>query len=153
MTSGKVTGRQYQRRRRIEFVDFMNRVAAEHPDRELHVILDNLNTHKPKNDRWLKRRHVVYAWHDRLLSPDGVAAAGLFELADELAAMARDEVGILPRRLPLKVSAATASKRRFQCIICIDINSHCIAVTTNTWANKDKKGLVGGHRDRRTTPF
>jgi hypothetical protein len=29
----------------------MNRIVAEHPGREIHVILDNLNTHKPKNDR------------------------------------------------------------------------------------------------------
>ena len=59
VTTGKVTGRQYKRRRRIEFLDFMNRVVAEHPDRELHVILDNLNTHKPKDDRWLKRHPNV----------------------------------------------------------------------------------------------
>ena len=60
VTTGKVTGRQYKRRRRIEFLDFRNRVVAEHPDRELHVILDNLNTHKPKNDRWLKRHKNVH---------------------------------------------------------------------------------------------
>ena len=60
VTTGQVTGRQYKRRRRIEFLDFMNRVVAEHPGRELHVILDNLNTHKPKNDRWLKRHPNVH---------------------------------------------------------------------------------------------
>jgi transposase len=60
VTTGKVIGRQYKRRRRIEFLDFMNRVVAEHPGRELHVILDNLNTHKPKNDRWLKRHPNVH---------------------------------------------------------------------------------------------
>lgn len=59
VTTGKVIGRQYKRRRRIEFLDFMNRVVAEHPGRELHVILDNLNTHKPKDDRWLKRHPNV----------------------------------------------------------------------------------------------
>jgi transposase len=58
--TGKVTGRQYKRRRRIEFLDFMNRIIAEYPGRELHVILDNLNTHKPKNDRWLKRHPNVH---------------------------------------------------------------------------------------------
>jgi transposase len=58
--TGKVIGRQYQRRRRIEFLDFMNRVVAAHPGRELHVVLDNLNTHKPKNDRWLKRHPNVH---------------------------------------------------------------------------------------------
>jgi hypothetical protein len=28
----------------------MNEVIAHHPDREIHVILDNLSTHKPKRD-------------------------------------------------------------------------------------------------------
>lgn len=60
VATGKVIGRQYKRRRRIEFLDFMNRVVAAHPGRELHVILDNLNTHKPKNDRWLKRHPNVH---------------------------------------------------------------------------------------------
>ena len=56
VASGKVTGRHYKRRRRIEFLDFMNRIVAKNRGREIHVILDNLNTHKPKNDRWLKRQ-------------------------------------------------------------------------------------------------
>jgi transposase len=50
----------YRRRRRREFLDFMNRVVADHPDRELHVILDNLSTHKPKHDRWLSRHSLVH---------------------------------------------------------------------------------------------
>jgi len=61
--TGQVTGRHYKRRRRIEFLDFMNRIVAANPDREIHVILDNLNTHKPKNDRWLKKHknvHLLY---------------------------------------------------------------------------------------------
>ena len=32
----------------------MNDIVAANPNREIHVILDNLNTHKPKRDRWLK---------------------------------------------------------------------------------------------------
>jgi transposase len=43
----------YARRRRREFLDFMNELVADSPDRQLHVILDTLNTHKPKQDRWL----------------------------------------------------------------------------------------------------
>lgn len=36
------------------------RVVAEFPDDvEIHVILDNLSTHKPKHDRWLKRHPNV----------------------------------------------------------------------------------------------
>ena len=36
----------------------MNSVVAVFPDRELHVILDNLNTHK-KNEPWLKKHSKV----------------------------------------------------------------------------------------------
>jgi len=48
------------RRRRIEFLDFMNEIIAAYPDTAIHVVLDNLNTHKPKNDRWLKRHPNVH---------------------------------------------------------------------------------------------
>jgi|SRR5882724_1566445 transposase len=58
--SGEVAGRHYQRRRRVEFLDFMNRVVAQHPRKELHVILDNLSTHKPKRDMWLARHPNVH---------------------------------------------------------------------------------------------
>jgi len=50
----------YRRRRRREFLDFMNRLVAQYPDTELHVVLDNLNTHKPKHDRWLARHPQVH---------------------------------------------------------------------------------------------
>jgi transposase len=60
LKSGKVVGRHYKRRRRIEFLDFMNKVVADHPDREIHVVLDNLSTHKPKRDMWLKRHKNVH---------------------------------------------------------------------------------------------
>lgn len=59
VTSGEVMGRHYQRRRRVEFLDFMNRVVAQHPGKEVHVILDNLSTHKPKRDIWLARHPNV----------------------------------------------------------------------------------------------
>ncbi len=38
----------------------MNEVIADYPDQEVHVILDNLNTHKPKEDRWLARHPNVH---------------------------------------------------------------------------------------------
>lgn len=59
VASGEVAARHYRRRRRIEFLDFMNRIVAAHPDREIHVILDNLNTHKPRRERWLARHKNV----------------------------------------------------------------------------------------------
>lgn len=60
VATGKILAAHKKRRRRVEFLDFMNGVAAEWPGRELHVVLDNLNTHKPKNDRWLKRHKNVH---------------------------------------------------------------------------------------------
>jgi transposase len=63
VVTGQVKAGHYARRRRREFLDFMNQIVAENPDREIHVILDNLNTHKPKRDRWLKlhpRVHMHY---------------------------------------------------------------------------------------------
>lgn len=60
VATGKLTAAHKQRRRRVEFLDFMNTVVAAYPGQEIHVVLDNLNTHKPKNDRWLKRHPNVH---------------------------------------------------------------------------------------------
>jgi hypothetical protein len=38
----------------------MNDIVGAHANTAIHVILDNLNTHKPKNDRWLKRHSNVH---------------------------------------------------------------------------------------------
>ena len=61
--TGKVMGAHTKRRRRREFLSFMNGVVAAFPNQELHVVLDNLSTHKPKHDRWLaahKNVHLHY---------------------------------------------------------------------------------------------
>jgi transposase len=60
VATGMVRVGHYPRRRRREFLDFMNQIVANYPDRELHVILDNLNTHKPKHDRWLAKHPLVH---------------------------------------------------------------------------------------------
>src|SRR5947209_6771919 len=60
VATGKVVGRHYRRRRRIEFFDFVHRVVAAYPNRELHVILDNLSTHKPRRDQWLASHGNVH---------------------------------------------------------------------------------------------
>jgi len=54
VATGQVRTGHYNRRRRREFLDFMNDVVAENRDRKIHVVLDNLNTHRPKRDRWLR---------------------------------------------------------------------------------------------------
>jgi transposase len=58
VATGKVKAAHKKRRRRKEFLDFMDEIVAAYPNRRLEVILDNLNTHK-KNDDWLKRHPRV----------------------------------------------------------------------------------------------
>ena len=52
LATGKVAAAHTKRRRRVEFLAFMDDLVALHPGQELHVVLDNLNTHK-KNEAWL----------------------------------------------------------------------------------------------------
>ena len=59
VATGKIIAAHSKRRRRVEFLGFMNSVVAAFPDRDLHVVLDNLNTHK-KNERWLKKHPNVH---------------------------------------------------------------------------------------------
>ena len=58
VATGKVKAAHKKRRRRKEFLDFMDEVVAGYPKTRLEVILDNLNTHK-KNDEWLARHPLV----------------------------------------------------------------------------------------------
>jgi transposase len=61
ITTGLIRAGHYNRRRRRELLDFMNSVVSQYPPKqELHVILDNLNTHKPKHDQWLARHKNVH---------------------------------------------------------------------------------------------
>ena len=70
VATGKVLATHSKRRRRVEFLGFMNGVVAAFPDRELHVVLDNLNTHK-KNERWLRKHPNVPARHGSIRSRSG----------------------------------------------------------------------------------
>ena len=49
--SGKVLGRCTLQRRREDFFDFMDRVAAVYRQPRVHVVLDNLNTHTDSRKR------------------------------------------------------------------------------------------------------
>ena len=59
VATGAIKAKHTKRRRRLEFLDFMNRIVADYPDQEIHVVLDNLKTHKPKRDLWLARHKNV----------------------------------------------------------------------------------------------
>jgi transposase len=60
VATGQIKAKHTKRRRRAEFLDFMNEVVADYPDQEIHVVLDNLRTHKPKRDRWRARHKNVH---------------------------------------------------------------------------------------------
>ena len=60
LTGQVVAATHTQRRRRLEFLAFMNKIVKTHAGREIHVVLDNLNTHKPSEDRWLTRHPNVH---------------------------------------------------------------------------------------------
>lgn len=61
VATGRIKAGHHPRRARRHFLAFMNELVADYPpDVDLHVILDNLNTHKPKHDRWLQKHENVH---------------------------------------------------------------------------------------------
>ena len=69
VATGKVRG-AHKKRRRKEFLDFMDEIVADYPKARLKVILDNLNTHK-KNHEWLKRHTTCEATEQGEATPGG----------------------------------------------------------------------------------
>ncbi|MFO7866614.1 MAG: IS630 family transposase [Candidatus Aminicenantes bacterium] len=65
IATGKVIGETTERKRRVDFLKFMDQVYDEHPcvaagEKELHVILDNYCIHK-RCDTWLEEHpHVSF---------------------------------------------------------------------------------------------
>lgn len=60
VATGRVTDACYDRHRHEEFLDFLKRVARAYPRRELHVVLDNYQTHKhPDVEDWLAKHPRV----------------------------------------------------------------------------------------------
>ena len=59
VATGTIRGKTTQTKKRADFQAFMDEVIADQAaDRQIHVILDNLNTHK-KNDDWLAKHPNV----------------------------------------------------------------------------------------------
>jgi hypothetical protein len=61
--TGQVIGKHYKRRHRLKFRDFMNRVVKQYEGKEIHVILDNLSTHRPKRDLWVAASERAFPLH------------------------------------------------------------------------------------------
>jgi transposase len=64
VATGKVLARTHERHRSVEFVRFLDAIEANVPaGREVHLVLDNLSTHKtPRVHRWLIR-HPRFKLH------------------------------------------------------------------------------------------
>ena len=63
VATGAIHAKTTARKRRVEFMEFMDEVIADLPaEREVHVILDNYCTHK-KNDVWLAAHPNVRFHH------------------------------------------------------------------------------------------
>jgi transposase len=59
--TGQVHGKFYKRKRRDEFLDFVNGLVAAYPGRELHLIVDNLSTHvMAENHPWRLKNPQVH---------------------------------------------------------------------------------------------
>ena len=61
VATGVIRAHTTQRKRRVEFLEFMDRLVSElPPGKEIHVIVDNYCIHK-KNDAWLAaHKHVFF---------------------------------------------------------------------------------------------
>lgn len=60
IATGAIHTQTTKQKRRVEFLEFMDRVIADLPnDKEIHVILDNYCIHK-KNDIWLSQHKNVF---------------------------------------------------------------------------------------------
>ena len=66
--SGKVLGRCTKKRARVDFFSFMDEVAATYRQRRVHVVLDNLNTHRDTSKgafvtHWNERHGKRFVFH------------------------------------------------------------------------------------------
>lgn len=62
VATGRVEADCFPRKRRDEFLRFLDRLVALHPGKSLHLVLDNLSVHKLKEDHpWrVKNSHVSF---------------------------------------------------------------------------------------------
>ena len=63
IATGKVVAHIRNRRTSVNFLRFMNDVVQTHPNRELHVVIDNLNIHKNEAARRWLNRHPQVRFH------------------------------------------------------------------------------------------
>jgi transposase len=63
IATGRVVAHVRNRRTSVNFLRFMNEVLRTYPDRQLHVVVDNLNIHKNEAARRWLARHPLVRFH------------------------------------------------------------------------------------------
>jgi transposase len=63
VATGRVTADCFPRKRRDEFLRFLNKLVAQNPGKELHLVLDNLSPHKLKEDHPWRVKHPHVHFH------------------------------------------------------------------------------------------
>ena len=63
VATGQVLSNCFPRKRRDEFIKFLNRVVADNPEKEIHLVLDNLSIHKLKEDHEWRVKHPNVHFH------------------------------------------------------------------------------------------
>ncbi len=55
VATGRAFGECKSRKRREEFVAFLREIEKAYPDREIHIVMDNISTHKITDPEWWKK--------------------------------------------------------------------------------------------------
>jgi transposase len=63
VATGCVQGACFQRKRRDEFLRFLDTLVAQNPGRELHLVLDNLSVHKLDEEHQWRKKHPQVHFH------------------------------------------------------------------------------------------
>jgi len=61
--TGQIQAGHYRRKRREEFLHFLDQLVAAHPGKALHLILDNLSSHLLTPEHPWRRRHPDVSFH------------------------------------------------------------------------------------------
>jgi hypothetical protein len=95
----------------------MNSVVAAFPRRDLHVILDNLNTHK-KNERWLNKHSRVHFHFEPGLVPKQVIEAAIQSILVDLLVAELKQIAKCRATIPvlgnMQLARRLAQPRRYQ---------------------------------------
>lgn len=63
VATGQVKGKCFPRKRRNEFLHFLDMIVGRHSKKQIHLILDNLSVHKLKEDHPWRRKHPHVHFH------------------------------------------------------------------------------------------